>query len=96
MDTSTIRLVIFVGMFLVFAGDYSALISSIFGNATERNVTDTVREPEDQFKNPHDKLDIVLKKDNKNDGKNIMCKRYEILSLHKYIIARKKISYKGG
>lgn len=70
MDTSTIRLVIFVGMFLVFAGDYSALISSIFGNATERNVTNTVREPEGQFKGPHDKIDVVSKKDDKNNGKN--------------------------
>lgn len=72
MDTSTVRLVIFVGMFLVFAGDYSALISSIFGNATERNITDTVpRGPEAQVKGPHDKMPVVSKKDiDKNNGKN--------------------------
>lgn len=71
MDTSTVRLVIFLGMFLVFAGDYSALIASIFGNATERNITDAVREPEAQLKGPHDKIPVVSKKDvDKNNGKN--------------------------
>ncbi|KAL0120775.1 hypothetical protein PUN28_008455 [Cardiocondyla obscurior] len=63
MDTGTVRLVIFVGMFLVFAGDYSALIASIFGNTKERNVTDDVKEPEAQLKGPHEKMSIVLKKD---------------------------------
>lgn len=37
MDTGTVRLVIFLGMFLAFAGDYSALISTIFGNAEVQN-----------------------------------------------------------
>lgn len=71
MDTSTVRLVIFLGMFLVFAGDYSALISSIFGNATERNITDTVGGPEARLKGPHDKISIVSKKDvDKDNGKD--------------------------
>lgn len=71
MDTSTVRLVIFVGMFLVFAGDYSALIASIFGNATKKNITDAVREPEAQLKGPHEKIPVISKKDvDKNNGKN--------------------------
>ncbi|XP_057323380.1 uncharacterized protein LOC130666420 isoform X2 [Microplitis mediator] len=36
VDTGTVRLVIFIGMFLVFAGDYTSLINSIFGNGMER------------------------------------------------------------
>lgn len=32
VDTGTVRLVIFIGMFLVFAGDYTTLINSVFGN----------------------------------------------------------------
>ncbi|XP_051171273.1 uncharacterized protein LOC127288082 [Leptopilina boulardi] len=39
MDTGTVRLVIFLGMFLVFASDYSSLISTIFGSNSERNST---------------------------------------------------------
>lgn len=71
MDTSTVRLVIFLGMFLVFAGDYSALITSIFGNASESNVTDAIKEPEAQLKGPHEKVPVVSKTDvNKNNGKN--------------------------
>lgn len=35
VDTGTVRLVIFFGMFLVFAGDYSSLVSSIFGSGKE-------------------------------------------------------------
>jgi len=71
MDTSTVRLVIFLCMFLVFAGDYSALFASIFGNATEKNITDAMREPEVQLKGPRDKIPVVSKKDvDKNNGKN--------------------------
>ena len=39
MDTGTVRLVIFLGMFLVFASDYGSLISTIFGSSTEQNST---------------------------------------------------------
>lgn len=71
MDTSTVRLLIFVSMFLIFAGDYNTLISSIFGNTTEKNVTDTVEGPKAQLKGPHDKITAVLKEDiDKNNGKN--------------------------
>ncbi|XP_076236234.1 geko [Calliopsis andreniformis] len=46
MDTSTVRLVIFVGMFLVFAGDHTYLISSIFGKPADRNLTEALKGPE--------------------------------------------------
>ncbi|XP_076175970.1 geko [Ptiloglossa arizonensis] len=45
MDTSTVRLVIFLGMFLVFTGDYSYLVATIFGKPTERNLTEPVKGP---------------------------------------------------
>lgn len=32
VDTGTVRLVIFIGMFLVFAGDYTKLVNKVFGN----------------------------------------------------------------
>lgn len=68
MNTSTVRLVIFLGMFLIFAGDYSILISSIFGHATERN--DTIKRPEAQLKGPLDKIAVVSKNEvDKNNGK---------------------------
>lgn len=70
MDTSTVRLMIFLGMFLVFAGDHSALISSIFGNATERNITD-VKKTETYSEGPYNEVSALSKKDvEKNHGKN--------------------------
>ncbi|XP_003700862.1 geko [Megachile rotundata] len=64
MDTSTVRLVIFLGMFLIFAGDYSYLVSTIFGKTGEQNVT--------QIKGPaapHSDERISLKKnDEKENG----------------------------
>lgn len=92
MDTSTVRLLIFVSMFLIFAGDYSTLISSIFGNTTERNVTDTVGGPKAQLKGPHDKITAVLKEDiDKNNGKNKKKKIYDTKFPHKYITSLKNI-----
>ncbi|XP_072755576.1 uncharacterized protein Geko [Anoplolepis gracilipes] len=76
MDTSTVRLVIFVGMFLIFAGDYSTLISSIFGNTTERNVT--VKGPEAQLRGPLDKTAVVSKKD--NDKNNVALRRAKMMA----------------
>lgn len=72
MDTSTVRLVIFLGMFLMFAGDYSALISTIFGKASDRNITDAVKgPPKADLKKPYDDIPIISKKDmNKDNGKN--------------------------
>ncbi|XP_024882654.1 olfaction protein geko [Temnothorax americanus] len=78
MDTSTVRLVIFLGMFLVFAGDYSAFIASIFGNATESNITDAVREPEAQFKGPHEKIPVVSKID--VDKNNVALRRAKMMA----------------
>lgn len=37
MDTGTVRLVIFLGMILVFASEYSTLISTIFGSNSDQN-----------------------------------------------------------
>jgi len=65
-----VRLVICLGMFLVFAGDYSALIASIFGNATEKNITDAIKEPETQLKGPVEKISVVSKTNVENNGKN--------------------------
>jgi len=65
MDTSTIRLVIFLGMFLFFAGDYSFL-SSIFGNTGSSDVT----APKAQLKELRDDIPIVSKNNIQNDGKN--------------------------
>ncbi|XP_053973318.1 uncharacterized protein LOC128873646 [Hylaeus volcanicus] len=45
MDTSTVRLVIFLGMFLVFAGDYSYLIATIFGRPAVKNYTEPAKGP---------------------------------------------------
>ncbi|KZC07649.1 PREDICTED: uncharacterized protein LOC107185890 [Dufourea novaeangliae] len=52
MDTSTVRLVIFLGMFLVFAGDYSYLVSTIFGRHPEQNVTEPIKGPEGPPREP--------------------------------------------
>lgn len=37
VDTSTVRLIIFVGMFLAFAGDYSFLLEAIFGKPSQNS-----------------------------------------------------------
>ena len=42
LDTGTVRLVILLGMFLVFAGDYNTMIASIWGGGEElANRTET-------------------------------------------------------
>ncbi|XP_003689563.1 uncharacterized protein LOC100864292 [Apis florea] len=46
MDTSTVRLVIFLGMFLMLAGDYTYLITAIFGRSTGQNITEPIKNPE--------------------------------------------------
>ncbi|XP_011876269.1 PREDICTED: uncharacterized protein LOC105566681 [Vollenhovia emeryi] len=78
MDTSTMRLVIFIGMFLVFAGDYSALIASIFGNTTEKNITDTIKEPEAQLRGPDEKAPVVSKAD--VDKNNVALRRAKMMA----------------
>jgi hypothetical protein len=69
MDTSTVRLVIFLGMFLVFAGDYSALISTIFGKAADGNATDAPKGPPDVgLKESRDDIFALSKKDADKDN----------------------------
>lgn len=64
-------------MFLVFAGDYSALISTIFGKATDGNVTDAPKgPPEVNPKKPHDDISVLSKKNaDKDNGKSGMWRR---------------------
>lgn len=72
MDTSTVRLVIFLGMFLMFAGDYSYVIFTIFGRSSQQNNTEPVKSLEDPAsKVPGDGVALTtVKKDNeKENGK---------------------------
>lgn len=49
LDTGTVRLVILLGMFLYFAGDYNSLVASIWGSSgDEGNQTEAAlkRQPE--------------------------------------------------
>lgn len=48
MDTSTVRLVIFLGMFLMLAGDYTYLITAIFGRSGGQNITEPSKGGENQ------------------------------------------------
>ncbi|XP_043282290.1 uncharacterized protein geko isoform X2 [Venturia canescens] len=62
VDTGTIRLVIFLGMFLVFAGDYSTFLASIFGNAQQTAKNSSLQGPEGPPRNgPRaiDSLDLL-------------------------------------
>ncbi|XP_012222620.1 uncharacterized protein geko [Linepithema humile] len=77
MDTSTVRLMIFLGMFLIFAGDHSALISSIFGNATERNIT-AVRKSETSLEEPFNKVPALSNKE--VDKNNVALRRAKIMA----------------
>ncbi|KAK0076785.1 hypothetical protein PV325_004856 [Microctonus aethiopoides] len=45
VDTGTVRLVIFIGMFLVFAGDYTALMNSVFGNGMSNSTLGGLQGP---------------------------------------------------
>ena len=69
MDTSTVRLVIFLGMFLIFAGDYSYLISTILGKS-EQNVTGTIKNPDGSQDSIADRTPLtpVKKNDEKETG----------------------------
>ncbi|XP_076620053.1 geko [Colletes latitarsis] len=68
MDTSTVRLVIFLGMFLVFAGDYSYLVATIFGKTSERNVTQTVKGPEGPPRDTmRDRIPLTSKKEDEKE-----------------------------
>lgn len=54
VDTGTVRLVIFIGMFLVFAGDYTTLINKVFGNGIVSNSSTfgTIQESQKNNNNP--------------------------------------------
>lgn len=69
IDTSTVRLVIFLGMFLIFAGDYSYLISTIFGRS-ERNLSQPIKNPvEVANKVPEERIALTtVKKDDEKDN----------------------------
>lgn len=72
MDTSTVRLVIFLGMFLVFAGDYTYLVSTIFGKPYEQNLTEPMSGPRGPPKEaPRDRIPLISanKEDDRENGK---------------------------
>lgn len=69
VDTGTVRLVIFIGMFLVFAGDYTSLINSVFGNGMER-ANSSIRLQTSSSNTERDSLITDGKKLNDDNGKN--------------------------
>lgn len=75
MDTSTVRLVIFLGMFLMLAGDYTYLITAIFGRSTGQNITEPIKNPEGgqarSNEDPEERvaLSVTKKMDEKENGK---------------------------
>lgn len=68
MDTSTVRLVIFLGMFLIFAGDYSYLVSTFFGRTSEKNVTETIKGPDGAAHAVDDRISLTKKNDERENG----------------------------
>ncbi|KOC61294.1 hypothetical protein WH47_06118 [Habropoda laboriosa] len=68
MDTSTVRLVIFLGMFLMFAGDYTYLISTIFGRQSDQNLTEPIKNPEELGNKDGVTLTTVKKDDEKENA----------------------------
>lgn len=73
MDTSTVRLVIFLGMFLMLAGDYTYLITAIFGRSGGQNITEPSKGGENQGRSndPEGRtaLSVTKKMDEKENGK---------------------------
>lgn len=69
VDTGTVRLVIFIGMFLVFAGDYTSLINSIFGNGMER-ANSSIRLQASNSNAERVSLITDVKNSNNDHGKN--------------------------
>ena len=75
MYISTVRLVILLGMFLMFTGDYSYLTTTIFGRSSRENITEPVKNAEDagskSAATPEDGIALAtVKKDNeKENGK---------------------------
>ncbi|CAK9819126.1 hypothetical protein ANTPLA_LOCUS10081 [Anthophora plagiata] len=68
MDTSTVRLVIFLGMFLIFAGDYTYLISTIFGKQYDQNLTEPIKSPEEMVNKDRITLTTMKKDDEKENA----------------------------
>ncbi|CAK9804281.1 hypothetical protein ANTQUA_LOCUS4016 [Anthophora quadrimaculata] len=68
MDTSTVRLVIFLGMFLMFAGDYTYLISTIFGRQYDQNLTEPIKSPEELANKDRITLTTMKKDDEKENA----------------------------
>ncbi|XP_076760734.1 geko [Xylocopa sonorina] len=78
MDTGTVRLVIFFGMFLMFAGDYSYFLAAIFGRPAEQNVTEAMKKPE-QAKMAGDRIALAtVKKDDEKE--NAVLRRARIMA----------------
>lgn len=73
MDTSTVRLVIFLGMFLMLAGDYTYLITAIFGRSGGQNITEPSKTAENQGRSNDAEgriaLSVTKKMDEKENGK---------------------------
>lgn len=81
MDTSTVRLVIFLGMFLMFVGDYTYLVTTIFGQSPDQNLTEPIKSPVDQAgaKLPGDGITLdTVKKDAEKE--NVISRRAKIMS----------------
>ncbi|CAK9826172.1 hypothetical protein ANTRET_LOCUS4061 [Anthophora retusa] len=68
MDTSTVRLVIFLGMFLMFAGDYTYLISTIFGKQYDQNLTEPMKNTEELANKERITLTTMKKDDEKENA----------------------------
>ncbi|CAD1478864.1 unnamed protein product [Heterotrigona itama] len=70
MYISTVRLVILLGMFLMFTGDYSYLTTTIFGRSSRENTTEPVKNLEDAgSKLPANGIALAtVKKDNEKEN----------------------------
>ncbi|KAG8040645.1 hypothetical protein G9C98_002641 [Cotesia typhae] len=75
VDTGTVRLVIFIGMFLVFAGDYTSLINSVFGNGMER-ANSSIRL---QTSSSNTERDSLITDGKKLNDDNVMSRREQIM-----------------
>ncbi|XP_006609934.1 uncharacterized protein LOC102672049 [Apis dorsata] len=81
MDTSTVRLVIFLGMFLMLAGDYTYLITAIFGRSGGQNVTEPSKSPESQGRSNDPEGRLALSVTKKMDEKeNAISRRARMMT----------------
>ncbi|KAK9303551.1 hypothetical protein QLX08_004778 [Tetragonisca angustula] len=75
MYISTVRLVILLGMFLMFTGDYSYLTNTIFGRSSRGNITEPVKNVDDAGSKPvaapaNGIALATVKKDNEKENAN--------------------------